>query len=51
MSSLGVCSSNKALVHHIEKFILELGTGFAFMGRQYHLEVGEQGFYIDLLFY
>ena len=41
----------KALVHHMEKFILELGAGFAFVGRQYHLEVGEQDFYIDLLFY
>ncbi len=41
----------KALVHHMEKFILELGTGFAFVGRQYHLEVGDQDFYIDLLFY
>lgn len=41
----------KALVHHMEKFILELGAGFAFVGRQYHLEVGDQDFYIDLLFY
>ena len=41
----------KALVHHIEKFVLELGAGFAFVGRQYHLEVGNQDFYIDLLFY
>lgn len=41
----------KALVHHVEKFILELGAGFAFVGRQYHLEVGDQDFYIDLLFY
>lgn len=41
----------KSLVQHIEKFILELGAGFAFVGRQYHLEVGEQDFYIDLLFY
>lgn len=41
----------KALVHHMEKFIIELGGGFAFVGRQYHLEVGEQDFYIDLLFY
>ena len=41
----------KALVHHMEKFILELGAGFAFVGRQYHLEVGGQDFYIDLLFY
>lgn len=41
----------KALVYHMEKFILELGAGFAFVGRQYHLEVGRQDFYIDLLFY
>ena len=41
----------KALVRHMEKFILELGAGFAFVGRQYHLEVGDQDFYIDLLFY
>ncbi len=41
----------KALVAEIQKFLLELGVGFAFVGRQYHLEVGEQDFYIDLLFY
>lgn len=41
----------KALVAHIEKFLLELGEGFAFLGRQYHLQVQEQDFYIDLLFY
>ncbi|MGL4825697.1 MAG: PDDEXK nuclease domain-containing protein [Alphaproteobacteria bacterium] len=41
----------KALVHHMEKFLLELGAGFAFVGRQYHLDVGDQDFYIDLLFY
>ena len=39
------------LVAHLEKFLLELGQGFAFVGRQYHLDVGEQDFYIDLLFY
>jgi predicted nuclease of restriction endonuclease-like (RecB) superfamily len=39
------------LVKHIEKFLLELGAGFAFVGRQYHVEVEEQDFYIDLLFY
>lgn len=39
------------LVHHLEKFLLELGQGFAFVGRQYRLEVGEKEFYIDLLFY
>ena len=39
------------LIAHLEKFLLELGAGFAFVGRQYHLEVSEQDFYIDLLFY
>lgn len=41
----------KALCAHMEKFLMELGAGFAFVGRQYHLEVGDQDFYIDLLFY
>ncbi len=41
----------QALVDHVQKFILELGTGFAFVGRQVHLEVGKQDFRIDLLFY
>lgn len=41
----------KALIDHVEKFLLELGAGFAFVGRQYHLEVGKKDFYIDLLFY
>ena len=41
----------RALVGHIEKFLLELGQGFAFVGRQVHLEVGGDDFYIDLLFY
>ena len=41
----------QALVDHIQRFLLELGAGFAFMGRQMHLEVGSQDFYIDLLFY
>ena len=39
------------LVKHITKFLLELGEGFAFVGNQYKLEVGEKDFYIDLLFY
>jgi predicted nuclease of restriction endonuclease-like (RecB) superfamily len=39
------------LIRHLEKFLLELGQGFAFVGRQHHLEVGDQDFYIDLLFY
>jgi len=41
----------QALVDHIQRFLLELGTGFAFIGRQVLLEVGDQDFYIDLLFY
>lgn len=41
----------KDLVKHIEKFLLELGSGFAFVGRQYKLIVGGDLFYIDLLFY
>ena len=40
----------RALVAHIEKFLLELGQGFAFVGRQVHLEVGGDDFFIDLLF-
>ncbi len=39
------------LIQHLEKFLLELGRGFAFVGRQYHLDIGDQDFYIDLLFY
>ena len=39
------------LIAHLEKFLLELGQGFAFVGRQYHLDIGEKDFYIDLLFY
>jgi predicted nuclease of restriction endonuclease-like (RecB) superfamily len=40
-----------ALVQHITRFLLELGAGFAFVGRQVHLEVGGEDFYLDLLFY
>lgn len=40
-----------ALLSHIRSFLLELGVGFAFVGNQYHLEVDDQDFYIDLLFY
>jgi len=39
------------LVANIAKTILELGTGFAFVGNQYHLEVSKKDYYIDLLFY
>jgi predicted nuclease of restriction endonuclease-like (RecB) superfamily len=40
-----------ALVYHVTDFLLELGAGFAFVGRQVHLEVGSEDFFIDLLFY
>lgn len=39
------------LVAQVEKFLLELGAGFALVGRQVHLEIGGQDFYLDLLFY
>jgi predicted nuclease of restriction endonuclease-like (RecB) superfamily len=41
----------RALTQHITRFLLELGAGFAFVGRQYRLEVGGDEFFIDLLFY
>lgn len=41
----------RKLTEHIQQFLLELGQGFAFVGRQVHLEVGGQDFYLDLLFY
>ncbi len=40
-----------ALVQHVTQFLLELGAGFAFVGRQVLLHVGEEDFFIDLLFY
>jgi predicted nuclease of restriction endonuclease-like (RecB) superfamily len=41
----------RGLIEHLRLLILELGKGFAFVGSQYHLEVGGQDFYLDLLFY
>lgn len=41
----------RQLTEHIQNFLLELGQGFAFVGRQVHMEVGGQDYYIDLLFY
>jgi predicted nuclease of restriction endonuclease-like (RecB) superfamily len=40
-----------ALIHHITRFLLELGAGFAFVGRQHRIEVDGDEFFIDLLFY
>lgn len=39
------------LLKHLEQFLLELGQGFAFVGRQYYLEIDDNEFYVDLLFY
>ena len=41
----------QALVDHVQKFLLELGAGFAFVGRQVHLEFSSKDYYLDLLFY
>ena len=50
----GAASTNfveRALTEHVSQFLLELGAGFAFVGKQVHLEVGGDDFYLDLLFY
>jgi len=39
------------LLAHIQRFLLELGAGFTFVGSNYHLVVGDEDFYLDLLFY
>lgn len=41
----------QGLIDNVQKLLLELGKGFSFVGRQYHLQIGSQDFYIDLLFY
>ncbi|MBQ9763011.1 MAG: DUF1016 family protein [Phascolarctobacterium sp.] len=41
----------QALIKDVTKLLLELGTGFAFLGNQYHLNIGGEDFYLDLLFY
>jgi hypothetical protein len=41
----------QALMDHVQEFLLEMGAGFAFVGRQMLLEVGDQDFRLDLLFY
>ncbi len=41
----------QGLLAHLKAFMLELGVGFAFVGSQYHLEVDNENFYLDLLFY
>lgn len=41
----------QGLIRHIREFLLELGVGFAFIASQYHLNVGDDDYYLDLLFY
>jgi len=41
----------RALIAHLKKFLLELGRGFAYVGNQYNLGVGDQDYFLDLLFY
>ncbi len=41
----------RGLLDNLRELLLELGKGFAFVGSQYHLEIGDQDFYLDLLFY
>lgn len=41
----------KELINNITKLLLELGNGFAFIGRQYHIEIENEDYYLDLLFY
>lgn len=41
----------RGLIENVQKLLLEMGKGFALIARQYHLEVGEKDYYIDLLFY
>ena len=41
----------QGLMNHVQRFLLEMGVGFAFVGRQVHLEVSGRDFYLDLLFY
>lgn len=40
-----------SILANIKKFMLALGSGFAFIGQQYHLRIGEKDYYLDLLFY
>lgn len=50
-SSVQELEIEKKLTEHITRFLLELGKGFAFIGRQYNLKIGEKDYYLDLLFY
>lgn len=45
------CDLHRGLLQHLRDFMLELGVGFAFVGSNYHLEIGSEDFYLDMLFY
>jgi len=40
-----------AILHELQQFLLELGSGFSFVARQYRIQIDDDDFYIDLLFY
>ncbi|MDE6395710.1 MAG: DUF1016 domain-containing protein, partial [Muribaculaceae bacterium] len=44
-------SLEKALIDNMQKFLLELGKGFAFIGEQYPVQIGNSRYYVDLVFY
>ena len=50
-NSLKELGIEQQLTSNITKLLLELGNGFAFVGKQYHLEIEDEDYYIDLLFY
>ena len=41
----------RRLIEHLQHFLLELGKGFAFIGRQYRILLGNRNHYVDLVFY
>ena len=51
LKPLMTVKSTIGLVKHVEKFLVEMGAGFAFMGRQYHINVSGDDYYIDILMY
>jgi predicted nuclease of restriction endonuclease-like (RecB) superfamily len=51
MEALQESSLERAVITHLQRFLLELGTGFAFVARQKHIRIEEQDRYIDLVFY
>jgi YhcG PDDEXK nuclease domain len=51
LASFSESDLEKRLIDHLQQFLLELGKGFAFIGRQYRITLGNRHFYIDLLFY